>query len=340
MHIPDMILSGRVAAVTGVVAAAGLGLALVKVRRHLGERVSVLTGVVAAFVFVAQMVNFPVGPGVSGHLMGGVLAAVLVGPWAGAVAIAAVLIVQCLLFGDGGLTALGANFLNLGLIGAVLGYAIYAPLRRAIGGRKGTLIAAMLASWLVVMIAAAMVSVQLAASTTMSSFPRIFIWMMLVHAVIGVGEALITGLVLRFVLLVRPDFVFEPETAGATPLRRLAGTVAAGLGIALAVAVVLAPLAWTTPDGLEFVGARLGIEPRETTPVVAAPMPDYELPGVAGRFGLGAATAAAGVVGTLIVFIASLMLARVLQPSGAGPSHDVLLTEPEPEPEPEPAHVG
>jgi cobalt/nickel transport system permease protein len=334
MHIPDMILSGRVTAVTAAVAAAGLGVALVKVRRHLGERVSVLTGVVAAFVFVAQMVNFPVGPGVSGHLMGGVLAAVLVGPWAGAVAIAAVLIVQCLLFGDGGLTALGANFLNMGLIGSVLGYAIYAPIRRAIGGRNGTLIAAMLAAWLVVVLAAASVSIQLAASTSLASLPRIFIWMMLVHAVIGVGEALITGLVIRFVLLVRPDFLFEPDTVATTRPRRLAAA-AAGLGIALAVAVILAPLAWTTPDGLEFVGARLGIEPADAAPLIASPFTDYEMPGLAGRFGLGAATAAAGVVGTLIVFAASLVLARALRPAGIAPPDD------DPRPiDPEPAHAA
>ena len=97
-------------------------------------------GMMAAFVFAAQMVNFPVGPGVSGHLLGGVLAAVVLGPWAGAVVIAAVLLVQCFLFGDGGLTALGANFVNMGLIGSVGGYAIYAPIRRAIGGRSGVIL--------------------------------------------------------------------------------------------------------------------------------------------------------------------------------------------------------
>jgi cobalt/nickel transport system permease protein len=192
----------------------------------------------------------------------------------------------------------------------------------------------MLAAWLVVVLAAASVSIQLAASTSLASLPRIFIWMMLVHAVIGVGEALITGLVIRFVLLVRPDFLFEPDTVATTRPRRLAAA-AAGLGIALAVAVILAPLAWTTPDGLEFVGARLGIEPADAAPLIASPFTDYEMPGLAGRFGLGAATAAAGVVGTLIVFAASLVLARALRPAGIAPPDD------DPRPiDPEPAHAA
>ena len=127
MHIPDFVLDPAVAAVTGLIGAGGLLFGLRQVERQLGERTTVLMGTMAAFVFAAQMVNFPVGPGVSGHLLGGVLASVLLGPWAGAVVIAAVLLVQCFLFADGGVTALGANFVNMGLIGAGLGYAIYAP---------------------------------------------------------------------------------------------------------------------------------------------------------------------------------------------------------------------
>src|SRR5437763_1762873 len=122
MHISSAMLDPKVAVATGALGAAGLAYALRAVERRLGERTTVLMGTMAAFVFAAQMVNFPLGPlGVSGHLLGGVLAAVLLGPWAGAVVIAAVLLVQCLMFGDGGLTVLGANFVNMGLIGAVGG---------------------------------------------------------------------------------------------------------------------------------------------------------------------------------------------------------------------------
>src|SRR4051794_9201005 len=193
MHIPDAILDPRVAMATSVLGAAGLFHALRVVERQLKERTTSLMGMMSAFVFAAQMVNFPVGPGVSGHLLGGVLAAVVLGPWAGAVVIVAVLIVQCFLFSDGGLTALGANFVNMGLIGSVGGYAIYAPLRRLIGGRRGILIAAMVAAWFAVLLAAGACSLELSASGHRQEFFRTLSWMALVHAAIGLGEALITG---------------------------------------------------------------------------------------------------------------------------------------------------
>ena len=215
MHIPDAILDPRVAMATSVLGAAGLFHALRVVERQLKERTTSLMGMMAAFVFAAQMVNFPVGPGVSGHLLGGVLAAVVLGPWAGAVVIGAVLIVQCFLFGDGGLTALGANFVNMGLIGSVGGYAIYAPLRRLIGGRRGILIAAMVAAWFAVLLAAGACALELSASGHRQEFFRTLSWMALVHAAIGLGEAVITGLVVRFILLTRPELI-EPddETTG------------------------------------------------------------------------------------------------------------------------------
>src|SRR5262245_34483361 len=246
MHIPDAVLDVRAAASTGLLAAAGMGYALRALQKQLGERTTVLMGTMSAFVFAAQMVNFPVGPlPVSGHLLGGVLAAVMLGPWAGAVVIGTVLIVQCLLFGDGGLTALGANFVNMGLIGAVGGYAIYAPIRRALGGRRGVLIAGMIAAWFSVLLAAGAFALELAASGRGTDFFRILSWMALVHAGIGLGEAVITGLVLRFVLLTRPDLVYEPESADRVASRstRWAQVALAGLAIALAVTVFLAPFA-------------------------------------------------------------------------------------------------
>src|SRR3954468_21339260 len=171
MHIPDAVLDPKVAAATGLVAAAGLLAGLRALERRHGERTTVLMGTMSAFVFAAQMVNFPVGPlPISGHLLGGVLAAVMLGPWAGAVVIGAVLIVQCLLFGDGGLTALGANFVNMGMLGAVGGYAIYAPIRRAVGGRAGVLIGGMAAAWFSVILAAGAFAVELAASGRRADF--------------------------------------------------------------------------------------------------------------------------------------------------------------------------
>jgi cobalt/nickel transport system permease protein len=310
MHIPDAILSPGVTAVTGVVAAGGLAVCMGKLQHHLQERTPVLMGVMSAFVFAAQMVNFPLlfAP-VSGHLLGGVLSAVLLGPWAGAVVIAAVLIVQCLIFQDGGVTALGANFLNMGLIGSIGGYAIYAPLRRALGGRVGILVGAMAAAWFSVLVASGAFAVELAASGRRSDFLRVLALMALVHAAIGIGEALITGLVLRFLLLVRPDLVEDDESGGSSSKHRWGQAAAAGLGIALAVAVFLAPFASEHDDGLEWVGGKFGFL-KEEKPVLPAPIPDYQLP-LPGVTYLPAATAIAGALGTLIVFGAGFGLARV-----------------------------
>lgn len=309
MHIPDALLTPPVVATTGVLAATGFAAGLRALQERLRDRTTVLMGTMAAFVFAAQMVKFPVGPGVAGHLMGGVLAAVLLGPWGGAVAIGAVLIVQCLLFGDGGVTALGANFLNMGLIGSVVGYAIYAPIRHALGGRRGVLIGAMAAAWLTVILGAGAFAVELAASGHWSTFPTVLSWMTLVHAGIGVGEAIITGLVVRFLLLTRPDLIYDPSPAAPTSRGHLGRVAAAGLAVALAVAVVLGPFAWDSPDGLEYVGDRMRFLKDEAAPVVAAPIADYELR-LPGLRTVRTATAAAGLVGTLVVFGVGLGLAR------------------------------
>jgi cobalt/nickel transport system permease protein len=310
MHIPDALLSPVVAAATGVVGVAGLLGGLRAIERRLGERTTVLMGTMSAFIFAAQMVNFPLlALPVSGHLLGGVLAAVMLGPWAGAVVIASVLIVQCLLFADGGVTVLGANFVNMGLIGTVVGYAIYAPIRRAVGGRAGVLIGAMIAAWFSVLLASGAVAVELACSTGWDHFSRSLSWLTLVHAGIGLGEAVITGLVLRFILLTRPDLI-EPLTPGEERgLRNWGQVLAGGLGIALAVGIFLAPFASQLPDGLEYAGTKLGLPVAGAPTVVAAPIPDYQfgLTGLDPRL----ATAGAGVVGTLVVFAIALTLARV-----------------------------
>jgi cobalt/nickel transport system permease protein len=314
MHIPDGVLDPSVAVVTGLVGAGGLLFGLRQLERRLGERTPVLMGMMSAFVFAAQMVNFPVGPGVSGHLLGGVLASVLLGPWAGAVVIAAVLLVQCFLFGDGGMTALGANFVNMGLIGAGAGYAIYAPLRRWIGGSKGVLIAAMVAAWFSVLLASGAFAVELAASGRRADFFRVLCWMVLVHAAIAVGEAVITGLVVRFLLVRRPDLFESPDATVAeeSAADLWVQTIVGGIAVALAVAVFLAPFASKEPDGLDFVGEKLGFLSESSPPaLIPAPFPDYEL-WLPGLKHVKLATAAAGSVGTLVVFGVALAMARIL----------------------------
>ncbi|WP_165074515.1 energy-coupling factor ABC transporter permease [Paludisphaera rhizosphaerae] len=321
MHIPDVLIDSRASLVTTLIGAAGLAYGLRRVQDRHGARATSLMGMTAAFVFAAQMVNFPVGPGVSGHLLGGVLSAVLLGPWAGAVVIAAVLIVQCLLFQDGGVTALGANFVNMGLIGSVVGYAIYDPIRRAVGGRRGILVGSMTAAWFSVLLAAGAFSIELAAGGGREHFFRILSWMGLVHAGIGVGEALITGLVVRFVLLTRPELI-EVDGEDTPETARFGfgfSTIAAGLAIALAVAVFASPFASDAPDGLEFVGEKLGFLPDgEAPPIIRSPMVEYKLPlpiEPKGPYGVKLATAAAGLIGTLVVFGFAWSMARVFAPS-------------------------
>ena len=321
MHIPDAVLDPTVAAATSLIAAAGIGYGVRALRESTRDRTTVLMGSMAAFVFAAQMVNFPLYPfPVSGHLLGGVLAAVLLGPWAGALVIGAVLVVQCFLFGDGGLTALGANFVNMGLLGSVGGYAIYTPIRRAIGGPRGVLVGAMVAAWCAVILASGSFAVEMAWSNRGVGFGRILGWMTLVHSMIGVGEALITGTVIRFLLLVRPDLVdggiWEPgfalESSHLVRPARRGWDVAVGvLAVAVVVAIFLGPLASAHPDGLEYVGGQKVpfLPATEAEPPPSAVMPGYALAGLE-SFHPAAATAAAGLVGTLVVFGVAIGLAR------------------------------
>ncbi|MCU0650954.1 MAG: energy-coupling factor ABC transporter permease, partial [Candidatus Omnitrophica bacterium] len=170
-----------------------------------------LMGVMSAFVFAAQMLNFPVAGGTSGHFLGGVLSAVFLGPCAAAIVIAVVLMVQCLIFQDGGLTALGANIFNMSFVGTMGGYFIYRLLNRMLG-KKGIIASAAVAAWLSVILASSACSLQLAFSGTIP-LKAVFPAMLSVHALIGIGEAVITFLVFSFVLKVRPDLVYKAEVS-------------------------------------------------------------------------------------------------------------------------------
>jgi cobalt/nickel transport system permease protein len=310
MHIPDGVLSPAVSATASAIGAGGLAVCLWKLRDQRADRTSVFMGVMAAFVFAAQMVNFPLFPlPISGHLLGGVLSAIVLGPWAGAIVVAAVLITQCFLFGDGGVTALGANFINMGLVGAIGGYAIYSAVRRMIRGRTGVLIGGMLAAWFSVILASGTFALELGASIGWADFFKVLSWISLVHAGIGLGEAVITGLVLRFVLLMRPEFLYEAHAERVSTVTHMGQVALGGLAIALAVAVFLAPFASEYDDGLEWVGGKLGFL-KEGEPVLPAPIPDYQLL-LPGTQHVKVATAVAGVVGTLVVFGVSFGFARV-----------------------------
>ncbi len=207
MHIPDGFMSTGVSVATGVAAAGAVGYGLYRAREELDEKSVPMLALCAAFIFAAQMLNFPVAGGTSGHLLGGILAAVLLGPWLGGLVIALVLLVQCLGFADGGITALGANVFNMAAIGTVLcGYVFYGIKALLPRNRTYFLAATGVAAWLSVMLASGAAAVELAVSGTTPlsvTLPA----MLGVHAVIGVGEALITFLVVGVVLAVRPDLV-------------------------------------------------------------------------------------------------------------------------------------
>jgi cobalt/nickel transport system permease protein len=210
MHIPDGFLTLNTWGPAWLISIGGIGYCLKKTRLALKDRMVPLMGVMAAFIFAAQMLNFPIAGGTSGHLLGATLAAVLLGPFAGAIVIAVVLTVQCIVFQDGGLTALGANILNMSLFGAIGGYLIYNTLRKIIGGNKGIIIGVAIAAWLSEVIAASLVAVELAISKTTLlkiTLPA----MAVVHMLLGIGEAVLTCLIVSFILKVRPDLIYIKE---------------------------------------------------------------------------------------------------------------------------------
>lgn len=209
MHVPDGFLSVPASLATGVVAAAGVALALRGAGRELDERTSPLAGLVAAFVFAVQLLNFPVAAGTSGHLLGGALAAVLVGPWTATLCLTVVLAVQALLFADGGITALGTNIVLMGLVGVWAGWAAFVAVRRVLPRRPASAApAAAVAGALSVPAAAAVFAVLFAvAGTVPVPLDTVLAAMVGVHVLIGVGEAVVTGLVVSAVVAVRPDLV-------------------------------------------------------------------------------------------------------------------------------------
>ncbi len=298
MHVPDGFLSPPVAIACATLAVAGVGAAASRSRALLGSRSVPRMGVTAAFIFSAQMINFPVAGGTSGHLVGGALAAVLLGPSAAVVAMTAVLAMQCLVFGDGGLLALGANVLNMAVVHPVVGFAVYrllvgvGPDRAPSGARRIASLA--FASWVATVVAAATCAGELALSRVASP-SVVFPAMVAVHLAIGLGEALIAALVLAAILRLRPELLERPRLAqSASP----GAIVVLGLAASLGLALFVSPFACRWPDGLERVAERVGLEPSQVQ-LTAAPMRDYVIPGIKSAF---LATSLAAAAGTLLVF--------------------------------------
>jgi cobalt/nickel transport system permease protein len=302
MHIPDGFLSVGVSIVFWVISVGVVAYALRRANRDLGERQVPLMGVLAAAIFAGQMLNFSVTGGTSGHLLGAAIATILLGPWAAILVLTCVVGVQALIFQDGGLLALGANLFNMAVIGVTVAYFVQRTVQRVAGGKAwGVFAGGFAAAWSSIFVASLACALQLALSGTSPANMAVPA-MGGIHALIGIGEGLITVGALAFLFATRRDLV---QGSQAQPVGGAAVWVA-GLVIALALAVV-SPLASTHPDGLEWVAAQNGFLAAAQKPLVGI-VPNYVFPGISNGT---LATILAGILGTLLVFGVALGLAYV-----------------------------
>jgi cobalt/nickel transport system permease protein len=309
MHIPDGFLSNEVCIATSVVSLGAVAYSLHRMKDSLADRTVPLTGMMGSLIFAGQMVNFPIGLPVSGHLMGGVLAAAVLGPWAGCVAMTMVLVAQWALFSDGGLTALGANVLHMGVVGSMGGYAVLSGIRRLMGsGARGAVVGAVAAAWLSVMAASTLFCLELRCSYTSADFDfsRIFTLMVSFHSLIGIGEALITGVVLSVVCQQRPDLIDATMTATPSTSSQVGRFLAVGLICALGIGAFAAPFASQYSDGLEAVAEQTGIEASEQG--VPGLFTDYDAVPLSQWQSLSVSIA--GVGGSLAIFLMAILLGR------------------------------
>ncbi|MFD3590294.1 energy-coupling factor ABC transporter permease [Streptomyces sp. NPDC058683] len=332
MHVPDGFIDAPTSAVTAVVAAGALAVSLRGARRELDERTAPLAGLVAAFIFAVQMLNFPVAAGTSGHLLGGALAAILVGPYTGVLCVSVVLLMQGILFADGGLTALGVNITDMAIVTTVVAYAVFRGLLKVLPRTRRSVTAASFVAALLSVPAASVAFTLLYAigGTTDVSIGKVATAMIGVHVLIGIGEAAITALTVGAVIAVRPDLVY-----GARELRqglklRVNGVlvdappsqpaptapVAArtsrralwitGLAASLVLAGFVSFYASADPDGLEKVAHDKGIDVKTEEHAAAdSPLADYGVRdisdarlsgGLAGVIGVGVTVVAGSTV--------------------------------------------
>ena len=319
MHVPDGFIDAPISAATGVAAAAAVAVSLRGARRELDERTAPLAGLVAAFIFAVQMLNFPVAAGTSGHLLGGALAAILVGPCTGVLCVSVVLLMQGILFADGGLTALGVNITDMAVVTTVVAYAVFRGLVKVLPRRRGSITAASFAAAVLSVPAAAVAFTLIYAvgGTTDVSIGKVETAMIGVHVLIGIGEAAITALTVGAVVAVRPDLVYGARGLQQKLRLRVDGQlvdvpdaekapVAArshrkvwitGLVTSLVLAGFVSFYASANPDGLEKVAADKGIDAKTEEHATAdSPLADYGVKdvenarlsgGLAGVIGVG-----------------------------------------------------
>lgn len=339
MHVPDGFLDAPTSIATGLIAAGAVGVSLRKASSEIRETGPALAGLTAAFVFAVQMVNFPVGAGTSGHLLGGALAAALVGPWTGVLVMSVVLLVQGLFFADGGLTALGTNITLMGVVSVLVGFVVTRTLLAVLPKRVGSVVPAAAVGALLAVPVSALAFTGLYAAGGAVAIPigKLAGAMVGWHVLIGLGEAAITAAVLSAVVATRPDLVYvarhlQPDLVlidadgnSSTVTADKPIAVHAGrrpMGVALAVTLLVAGgislFASAHPDGLEFVGESLGFgASAKDSAVAGSPLADYGVSGVGNERVSGALAGIIGVlltiaIGLAVAKIASLRTARVL----------------------------
>ncbi|NEB13204.1 cobalt ABC transporter permease [Streptomyces coelicoflavus] len=329
MHVPDGFINAPTSAVTGVVAAGAIAVSLRGARRELDERTAPLAGLVAAFIFAVQMLNFPVAAGTSGHLLGGALAAILVGPYTGVLCVSVVLLMQGILFADGGLTALGVNITDMAIVTTVVAYALFRGLVKVLPRTRRSVTVASFVAALVSVPAAALAFTFLywIGGTTDVAIGKVATAMIGVHLLIGIGEAAITALTVGAVIAVRPDLVYgarglqqrlklrvngelvdvpsgdAPAPVAARSHRKVWIT---GLVASLVLAGFVSFYASASPDGLEKVAADKGIDEKAEEHANAdSPLADYGVEsitdarisgGLAGVIGVGVTVVAGSAV--------------------------------------------
>ncbi len=324
MHIPDGLISGSLNTVAGLAAIGAVGMSCRRVSRQVETEPQMvpLLATTGAFLFAAQMLNFPIGGGTSGHALGAAVAAALLGPWNACLVMALVVTIQSLGFADGGLTALGTNIVNMAVIGSWSAYLVMRLLRLGLpDGRAGYLLSAGLAGWASLICSSAACAAELAWSGT-SPTRLVFPAVLGTHAIIGIGEALITAGVLTAVVTARPDMA--PTWARLNVPRSDQGLDGAGsiltagrlsllfLLIAVVLAGLASPMASSAPDGLERAIERTGIA-RDSlvgTETAKTPLRGYQLPGVSDR---SVSTGLSGVLGTMSVFVAGFLAIKIIR---------------------------
>ena len=308
VHIPDGFLSAGVAVTTWAGAGLSLTGALAAERREARAIPAGVLGSLAAFIFAAQMINVPVAPGTSGHLVGATLAALLVGPWRALVVMAVVLAIQALLFQDGGITSFGANLLDMGLAGTLAGFATAWLVSRGARSLRSVAAGGVLGAFAATIAACTLTAIWLSLS---GLYPLRFLLpiMLVAHVAMGLLEAALTGGILVTILRWRPDLVQGLGTGPAE--RKPVALVLGALGVALAMAAFVAPYASALPDGLDAAAEALGFA-RQARVVWPAPMPGYQLPFSST---LTFAPALAGVAGTLAAAALAWGIGRSLRPS-------------------------